>query len=276
MQEKQKVTKFLLRKFKPGDEAKLVDFLNLCYPSGWGNIEQWKWLYSFYPSFERDNVLIIENNKQIVGHAGLHFRQIIIRGKKVPTVFLGDTAIHPDYQGSGLYTRLHQARLNIARAKGACLALTENAKGSITYHHNKKTGFIEIKRNRTYIKPINSERFFKGKISDFISRREKLKNLLLNLEVDLYLQFDKAEFSVEELLKGSSSNQPTNNKKGKVKVILAESSLPLLIELGGGGKFRKVRAFLGSLFSRKVKVSFSSPIALGKVIWTGLRFLKYV
>ena len=49
MDEKQKLAQFSLRPFKPGDEANLVDFLNLCLPGGWGDMEQWVWAYPRNP-----------------------------------------------------------------------------------------------------------------------------------------------------------------------------------------------------------------------------------
>jgi len=276
MDERQKLVQFSLRPFNPGDEANLVDFLNLCYPGGWGKVEHWGWAYPRDPFFERDNVFIIESNSQIVGHRGLHLRELIIRGKKVPIAFLGDTAIHPSYQGQGLYTKLHQATLNAARSKGNCLALTGNSRGSITYNHNKKTGFIEIEQSPTYIKPINYEKFFKGEVSDFIARREKLKSILQGLETNLYLHFGKAEFSLAELLSGNNSTPPEDSKKGKVRVILAESSLSPLVEFIVGGKLQKVISFLGLLFSGKMKIRFSSPLALMKVARAGIKMVRYV
>ena len=195
MDEKPKSTELTLRFFTDSDKANVVDFLNLCFPGGWGNTEQWEWLYARCPSFDKDNIFIMEKKGQIIGHRGLNLRQLIIQGKKLPVAYLGDTAIHPDYRGLGLYSRLHQATLKAARLKGACLALTVNARGSITYKHNKKAGFIEVRRNLTCIKPISYENVFKGEVSDFIVRTEKLKLLLQGLGTKLNLDFGKAEFS---------------------------------------------------------------------------------
>jgi len=275
MDEKQKLAQFSLRPFKPGDEANLVDFLNLCYPGGWGDMEQWVWAYPRNPFFERDNVFIIESNNQIVGHRGMHLRELIIRGKRVPIAFLGDTAIHPDYRAFGLYSRLHQTTLKAAKFKGACLALTGNSRGSITYNHNKKTGFIEIKRSHTYIKVINYEKFFQKQVSDFIARREKLKSLLQGLETNLYLHFGKAEFSLKELLNRDNLTLAASSKSGEVRVILAESSLPWLVEFATGGKLRKMGSLLALLFSRKMKIRFSSALALMKVAWAGVRMVRH-
>lgn len=276
MGKQQKAIKFSIRSFKPGDEANLVDFLNLCYPGGWGSMEQWEYYYPRNPFFDSDNVFIIESNNRIVGHRGFELVDLIIRGKKVPVALLHDTAIHPDYQGLGLYTRLHEATLKAANFKGACLAHGGNSRGSVTYNHNKKTGFIEVKRSPTYIKPINYEKVFQGEVSAFIARRERLKSLLHGLETNLYIRFGKAEFSLDELLNEDNLVTPADSKKGKVRIVLAETSLSLIIQFMVSRKLRKVQSLLGLLFSRKMKIGFSSPLALGKVAWAGIRMVKYV
>lgn len=270
----------LVRAWRQGDEDKIVDLLNYAYPSGWGNSGQWEWRYPQDPSFESSNVFIIESDGQIIGHRGSHPRQLVIRGKKIPVFFLGDTAVNHNYQELGLYSNLHSVTLEAARNKGACLALTQNSRGSITYNHNKKTGFVEIKQNSTYIKPINYSKVFKEEVSAFISRREELKSLLRSLETELYIQFDETVFSLKELLDDSIPTSAMSNKRGVVRIILVEDSLPLLIKFVFGGKLEKVKSFLCLLLGWKVKIKmkvrFDSVLTLGKIAWLGIRMMKYV
>lgn len=277
MDEKQNSTEFPIRAFKPGDEANLVAFLNLCFPGGASDdMEQWKWIYPRDPAFTRDNIFIIESNHRIIGHRGLHPRELSIRGKKVPVALLGATATHPDYRGRGLYGKLHQATLKAAKSKGACLAHTWNSRGSITYHHNKKTGFIEINQGHTYLKLINAERVFKGEILDFIARREELRNLLRELKTNLYVYFGKAEYSLEELLNGDKPTLTVSRKKGEVRIILSQKSFPGLVEFASSGKLRKIKSILCLLLSRQMKIGFSSPLALARVAWAGAKMARHV
>jgi len=276
MDDKQRADEFTLRSFKPGDEASLVALLNLCYPGGWGSREGWEWRYPHCPSFQRENIFVIESNNQIIGHGGLHLGELIIRGNQVSTGSDVDGAVHPAHRGSGLWTRLHQARSERARSKGVCLSIMWPAKGSITYNHYKKTGFIEVKQSHTYLKPINEEKVFKGELSDFIAHREELKCLLQGLGTNLHLRFGEAEFSLDDLLHIDSSSLPANNKKGEIRIVLAKTSLHLLGEFVSGGKLRKIKAILLLFLSRKLKIRFSSPIALLKVARTGIRIVAYV
>ncbi|GAH04215.1 unnamed protein product, partial [marine sediment metagenome] len=103
-----------IRPYQIGEEAQIVDFLNLCYGQ-WGTLAKWEGLYPQYPTFDKDSVFIIEENGEIVGHRGLHFRNLVVRHRdNIPTATLGDTAIHPLYRSLGLYARLHEVTLRVA------------------------------------------------------------------------------------------------------------------------------------------------------------------
>jgi len=269
-----------VREWRQGDEENIIGLLNSSYPGGWDSPAQWGWRYPQDPSFDSSNIFIIEKDGQIVGHRGSHPRQLVIRKKKIPVVFLGDTAISHNYQKLGLYSSLHSATLQAAGNKGVCLALTQNSRGSVTYRHNKKTGFVVIKQNSTYIKPINHSKVFKGEISTFISRRKDLKCLLGSLETALDIQFDETVFSLKELLNDDSQTASLNKKEDAVRIILAKDSLPLLIGFATGGRMKKAKCLICLVLCRKAKIKmrvrFNSLVALGKIALTGIRMLKYV
>ena len=264
-----------IRSYELGDENTIVDLLNLSYPLGWGNMKQWEYYYSRNPFFDANNVFIIESNDQIIGHRSFELLDLVIRGKKITMCLFHDTATHPDYRGFGLYSRLHEATLKAAKLKGACLVDAANSRGSITYNHNKKTGFIEIKRSYSYVKIINYEKYFREGVLSFINRSEKLKSLLNNLTTNLYIQFGKSEFSLNELLNEGNPTLAISNKNGTVVLVLVETSLSLIIRLMSGTKLQKVRALLDLFFSRKIRIKFSSPLALMKVALVGIRVVRY-
>ena len=269
-----------VREWRQGDEDNIIDFLNSAYLGGWGNTAQWEWRYPRDPSFASSNIFIIERDDQIVGHRGFHPRQLVIQKKKIPVVFLGDTAISHNYQELGLYSSLHSATLEAAGNKGACLALTQNSRGSVTYRHNKKTGFVVIKQNSTYIKPINHTRVFQEEVSTFISRRKDLRHLLGSLETALAIQFDETVFSLRELLNDDSQTASPNKKKNAVRIILVKDSLTLLIRFAIGGRFEKVKCLALLVLHRKAKIKMrakvSSLATLGRIVFAGIRMLKYV
>lgn len=272
MNEKQGIS---LSHYRPGDEKKIVDFLNLCFGySGWGDMQKWYWNYTSYPAFEEKNVFTMRKEDEIVGHRGLRFRNLAIKGCNIPTALLGDTAVDPRYRCLGIYRWLHKLTLETARSRGACLAFTWNRKGSTTYRNNKKTHFIELKQSPTYFRIINPEKLFKVGVSNFIRENKEVKNVLLGLKTNLYLGLGRFEFPIAELLDQGGEQLLTKGRK--MLVVFHEMSLPLLVNLKNGGKFRKIKCLFLLFFGQKVKIRFSSPIALLQGISTGLRLLRHV
>jgi len=263
--------KISLRPYRAGDENNIVDFLNFAYPRGWGDLEQWKWHYVDYPTFEKDTVFILETDGTIVGHRGLFLRDVFIPSiGKVRTVSFGGTAVHPDFRGFGTYSRLHQATLETARSKNACLVFTWNARGLITYRHNKKTGFTEVRRGAYYAKILNHEKVLKSQFSDFMRGNGEIVNLVKGFKDHLYLGTGNSLFSVAEILGG----EPDLTKARKrVKIIFDQSAFPLMLKFKEGGKLQKVISLFSLLLSRKMKIRFTSLSILLKLAWRGVRII---
>jgi GNAT superfamily N-acetyltransferase len=263
--------KLSLRSYRPGDEDNIVDFLNLCYPRGWGDIKKWKWHYVDYPSFEKDNVFIFEADGKIVGFRGLFFRDLLIPsvGRTWTTSF-GDTAVHPDFRRFGIYSRLHQATLEAAKSHKACMVFTWNEKGTVTYEHNKKTGFAEIMRGAYYWKILNYERVFKKEFRDLIRGNEEISSLVKGLESGLYLGVGDSLFPVAEIL--GEELQLAKARK-KVKIIFDESAFPLMSKFRQGGKLQKVTSLFLLLLSRRMKIRVTSLGIVLKLAWRGVRIV---
>lgn len=257
--------------YKPGDEGRIVDFLNFAYPNGWGDIRQWKWHYVDHPTFEEDSVFILESDGQIVGHRGLFRRDLFVPCVgKLPTVSFGGTAVHPDFRRFGLYSRMHQATLEVARSKNACLVFTWNARGGITAKHNEKTGFTEVRTGPCYVKIINHERVFKSELRELIRGNEEIRGLLKGLERDICLGLRNSQFSVAEII----GEQPDlAEPRIRVKITFDESAFPLMLKFGLGGKLQKVVSLFVLLMSRKMKMRFRS---LGMVFKLALRGVRII
>ena len=257
--------------YRPGDEDRIVDFLNFSYPGGWGDIEQWKWRYVNYPTFEKDSIFILEADGKIVGYRGLFFRDVLIPSiGNVRTVSFGGTAVHPDFRGFGIYSRMHQATLETGRSKNASLVFTWNGRGTVTYKHNKKTGFAEVRRGAYYVKILNHERLFISHFKDFIIDSENIMNLLNGLKDHLYLGVGNSVFSVAQILgEAPDSTKP----KKRVEVVFTETAFPLMLKFKLGGKVQKVMSMFLLLVSRRMKIRFTSFGILLKLAWKGVRVI---
>ena len=259
------------RSYESGDEAKIVDLLNLCYGE-WGDLDRWQALYANYPDFRKDDVFVIENEGEIIGHGGLHFRDVELgQGRRVPTASLCDAAVDPRYQGLGLYASLHQARLQAAESRRASLVLSWNLKGSTTYNRNGKTGFIELGQTPAYMKITNPGKVLKSGLSDFMHKNQRLRSVLQDLGNDLYFSVGAAEFSVAELI-GETGQHPKARGQG-VRLVFSENSLSLLINFRTMGKLQRIRGFTLLLLCRRLKIRFGSPITFLKVARKGVAIL---
>lgn len=260
-----------IRPYQIGEEAQIVDFLNLCYGQ-WGTVSKWQRLYPQYPTFDKDSVFIIEENGEIVGHGGLHFRNLVVRHNyNVPTATLGDAAVHPLYRKFGLYARLQEVRLQAAKSEGACLALMWNLKGATTYRHNRKTGFVEIQQAPAFMKIMKPEKVLKAGLFDLIHKNERLREALQRWGNDLGFRLGESEFSLRELL-DEASQKPASRRR-KVEIVFADHSLPSLVSFRNRSKLQRLKILALLVLLRKVRIKIDSYRVLPKLLSEGVRIL---
>lgn len=261
----------IVRHYKNGDEAKIVDLLNLCYGE-WGEVAKWQGLFPRYPTFNKNDVFILESNGEIIGHRSSRFRHLITPdNRSIFTAQFADTAVHPKYRRFGLYTRLHGLTLHAVRAKGACLIFTTNLRGSTTYNHNKKTGFIELGRAPAYAKIINPDKVLRSALSDFINKNQKIRDSLQILRNDLFFSIGKTEFSAVELL--GETAQQVKTSGDRVTIIFARSLPFFVTKFRISGRLQKIASLVWLLLRGKIRIKFSSFKALAKFIRKGVRVL---
>jgi len=247
------------RHYEPGDEARILDFLNLCYGE-WGTIQKWRSRYTDYPTFNKDNIVLMEVNGEIVGHGGTHFRDLRVWKHKLHTASLTDAAIHPHYRGKGLYAELVDIRLKTARSRGACLVFTWHLKGSNAYNHNKRVDFTEIKQFPVYMKVIKPGKVIKSGLFDLLHKNQRLKEALQELGVDICFCVGKFKFSISELLSKVDTKQ--REDRSKVEIVLDENSFFLVANFRNMSKFKRVISLIMLILFGKAKIRFSSFKAL--------------
>lgn len=245
----------VVRYYKSGDEAKILDFLNLCYGE-WGTIQKWQTRYTGHPTFNKDNIVLIEVDNKIIGHGGIHLRDLLVRKSKLYTTSLTDAAIHPHHRGKGLYTQLVDKRLKRAGSRGACLAFTWHLKGSNAYKHNKTINFIEVKQVPVYMKVIRPEKVIKSGLFDLLHKNERLKKVLEKLEVDLRFSLGKSKFSAAELI--NRVDKKLKKEQSKIEILLDEDSLFVIANFRNMSKLKRITTLIKLLLLRKAKIRFDS------------------
>jgi GNAT superfamily N-acetyltransferase len=257
----------VVRHYRNGDESKIVDLLNLCYGQ-WGEATKWQGVFCRYPTFNKDDVFILEKNGGIIAHRSSRFRNLITPdSQSIFTAQFADTAVHPQHRGSGIYTRLHELTLDAVRARGACLIFTTNLRGSTSYNHNKKTGFIELRQAPAYIKIINPQKVLRSGLSDFIHKNQKIRGSLQDLRNSLFFRIGKTEFPVGELL-GETAQQPETGGD-RVTIVLDESSAFLVTRFRTSGRLQRIASLVSLLLRGKIRVKSSSFRAFVKFLRKG-------
>ena len=161
--------------------------------------------------------------------------------------------------------------MQAARSKNACMFVsTSSGKGGITYKHNKKTGFAEIKRGACYWKILNCERVFKSEMREFIRGDYEMMSMLKDLKDNLYLGVGDSLFSIAEII----GEQPRSAKsKKRVEVVFAETAFPLMQKFRSGPKIQKVMTLFSLVLSRKMRVRVTSLGLLFKLAGKGVKII---
>lgn len=264
------VKDIIMRPYELGDEAQIVNFLNLCYGE-WGTIQKWQFLYADYPTFNKDDVVLMEVNDEIIGHGGVHFRDLIVWKRKLYTASLTDAAIHPRYRGRGLYAGLVDIRLKAARSRGACLAFTWHLKGSNAYKHNKRIGFVEVKQFPVYMKVIRPEKVLKSGLFDLLHKNQRLKEVLLELGDDLCFCLGKFEFSIAELL--SRVDKKPKKDRSKVEIVLNENSLFVIANFRNMSKLKRILSLILLILLGRAKIRVNSFKVLLNLVRKGVAII---
>jgi GNAT superfamily N-acetyltransferase len=109
---------YIIRFYRPGDEKEIVDLLKHVFPR-WNELDNalddWMWRYHDYPI--KSLVSVAEYNGHIVG-ANHNFNLNLKIGKNTElTTISGNSAVHPDHQGKGLYTKLSELTIKMREGK---------------------------------------------------------------------------------------------------------------------------------------------------------------
>ena len=258
----------VVRSFKRGDEAQIVDLLNLCFGK-WGTVKQWHKSYLQHPNFEKDDVFIIEKNGAIIGYESLQFRDLVTQqDHKLRTVSLRDAAIHPDYRRRGLHAGLLEMMLQAAKSKGAGLVFSWYLRGSSLHVHSKDIGFVEVKQPSAYMKVIKPEKVLRSGLLDLLHKNQALSKALLDLDSDVFFCLGKSTFSIGELL-DKADEKPTKDQR-KIEISFDQDSLVMLAKFRNMNKRQRLRCLISLFLLRRVKIRFSSFKALFNLVQKGL------
>lgn len=253
---KRKLKEIIFRNYKGGDETRLLRFLNFCYEK-WGDLRKWRYLYTYFPSFDSTNIIIAEHNGKIVGHGGMHARELVIsQNRKLPAVIFSAGAAHPNYRRIGLHSRLLNQRLQLAKSNGVSLAFCWTQKGSGGYKSNTKSGFVEIRQSAVYMKILRPNKIFQLGLIDLLLKNQELRKIVINLGFDLKFCFEQSTINITNLV-GEPRTDHSENKK-YVQVFLDKKSQTKIANFRNMSKIQIVSTLLPLFLFKRLKINFSS------------------
>ena len=111
---------YSIRQFQPGDEEKIVELLKMVF-YGWpqydlpcSSLDHWKWKFMSSP-LEMNTIVVAESEGRIIGCDHGLFTKVKV-GKNIVTGQQGvDSAVHPDFRGKGIYTRMDKVKTSLIR-----------------------------------------------------------------------------------------------------------------------------------------------------------------
>lgn len=189
---------YSVRQYQPGDEEEIVSLLELVF-DGWPHfdlectpLEHWKWKYLDNPLKMNSTVVGISND-QIIGCDHSTYVNMNILKRTQICNWGADTAVHPDYRGIGVYSKIRKYKDEIRKNAPTPVNINFWSSGNPLLIQGS------IRRNRPY---------FKNPIMEFI----RIKDIDLHLSnrenklwlKKIYLHLQKTRHAVSKIFTRSS------------------------------------------------------------------------
>lgn len=153
----------IIRKYKEGDEKQIIPLLKLVFKLPMFEDEKyWNWMYKNNPT-NLIKIWVAEDNEKIVGHyAVMPVSMKIDDNLQIGTLSI-NTAVHPDYQGQGIFPTLAKQTYNELTEEGIPITYVyPNERAYPIYI--KKLDWFEIPSLPTLFRPLDLERLLMRKI----------------------------------------------------------------------------------------------------------------
>jgi len=184
-----------VREYILGDEKNIIDLLKEVFKD-WPRLEipcfayyHWKWKYIDNPKKTNAISVAIDEDK-IIGCDHGYYIDIKI-GEKVFLGYQGgDSAVHPEYQGQGIYSQLNYVKYHLIQMKVCDFAYwaTDNPK-MIKFNRNRKYPRFPKVQNMIKIKDVDLHRKF-SPVDQWVFKKYAYKTLKnINKFINVYKNY---------------------------------------------------------------------------------------
>jgi hypothetical protein len=152
----------IIRAYENGDEKDIVESLKIAFPNWGGNspLDYWKWKFLDNPT--RSIIVVAESNGRVVGALHGVLLNVKMANSTVLSVYGCDAAVHPDFRGMGVHSKLLDLSSKI--------------------QHEKKVKFAYLQsRNPIVVKKF--EELSRQQFPHYISYMVRIRDLDLHLKM---------------------------------------------------------------------------------------------
>ncbi len=173
-----------------------VDLLNSAF-GYWGDEELFRWRYFDYPGYSADHNYYIMDEDELIAFTRLYSQMLEADGP-LNAYTWGDSVVHEDHRGKGLYTRLKEIEEE-RTSREADLSMSFNTKDKIPYYVHLKDGW-GVKQIPLYLKILSPSVVLKQYMEEGLRNRPWLKRGLDIFGSRLVLDVEGEEVELSEVL----------------------------------------------------------------------------
>jgi GNAT superfamily N-acetyltransferase len=144
--------KWKVRSYKEGDEEGIVELTKLAF--GWDDRKYWNWRYKENPA-GIGKIVLADDGGKTVGHGALIPIKMKVGTEIVTAYISADSVTHPGYRRQGIFETLDREKRVEAAKDGNYIAYRFPNK--VSYQGAMKSGWSEVCRLKTFIKPLKLE-----------------------------------------------------------------------------------------------------------------------
>ncbi|MEQ6376463.1 GNAT family N-acetyltransferase [Bacillaceae bacterium S4-13-56] len=106
-----------IRKYQSGDEQQIQELFKKVFKKD-RSAELWTWKFLNNPQKMNPWILLYEEKGNILGHLGLWISEGYVNGEVKPIALRVDTMVDPEARGKGIYKKLNEAMVELAKEEG--------------------------------------------------------------------------------------------------------------------------------------------------------------
>lgn len=233
----------------------VLDLLDAAY-DGWGSRDLFEWKYRYPGTAEDKHHLYVVRDDDMAAFARLYERELRVYGgeRTAPVVVRGNAAVHPNHQGQGLYTALHEETQDYCDEREIDGVLTFNRQDNRSFRTSAKSDWA-YRPVPLYVNVLSPRPVLEEYAASVLRAEPRLKRLASTAGAYTEIEIDGDRVAVD----GLTGHQRARDGP-RLTVGLSERALDEIVEGIGTDTslLALARTGLGLLAGREVRIGDGS------------------